>query len=708
MTPPKSEAVGTSTQQLCSTCASHDWEYHIRRYEDGRSLEDRKSWDEDAASTLFLPKTDKLGGSYFLAADSTRFLLNTYQETRLNSVKCELCALVVAQVESDDRCAPIAESSAKLLCLVRTSAYDYSVVVIGVPESELMFRGTALVAFTVVGKYSQLPKRSIVDNANIQPGLIRQWLDTCTEFHNDCVQHSLNRRKSPFDLDTFKVIDVETRLVVPAPPDTSYVALSYVWGRAKMYKALKKDFVPHKKRFRHGDSPMVLHLDAIPLPQTIEDAMHVVKQIGARYLWVDALCITQDDDEELLKSLKQMHLVYGNALVTICAMQGEDADAGLTRLHPCTDSEFEKTADIRGLCVVASDFYEFDKMKWATRAWTYQESVYSVRCILFSAVRVFFSCSHGLHSEERPDGITITSGFDPTLPHHRVLPKYPTIDTGTSPSTSFDEYAYHVESFSERQLSFQTDILKAFTAVMSDLTSSLGFQFCWGLPTQMFELSLCWVPQIEATWSGDLEVNCHIAPSTFQLPVHQPREGRDDFPSWSWSGHKFETAILYSSEIRSILNSQGSVVSHVLWPWDPEYPKSDAFPDAFADGVLDIEVDLTTMTKPKQGRSFLVDNEDSDDLHFDDSSVWKPMEARTCFRICEAVTTYNVWDGFGSAGSVSSGESEEESRSSEMTLSVLLAVSQGENGLYMRDGLFVILSSEWDEQEAQRQRIRLG
>ena len=114
------------------------------------------------------------------------------------------------------------------------------------------------------------------------------------------------------------------------------------------------------------------------------------------------------------------------------------------------------------------------------------------------------------------------------------------------------------------------------------------------------------------------------------------------------------------------------------------------------------------MTKPKQGRSFLVDNEDSDDLHFDDSSVWKPMEARTCFRICEAVTTYNVWDGFGSAGSVSSGESEEESRSSEMTLSVLLAVSQGENGLYMRDGLFVILSSEWDEQEAQRQRIRLG
>jgi hypothetical protein len=58
----------------------------------------------------------------------------------------------------------------------------------------------------------------------------------------------------------------------------------------------------------------------------------MVKHVGERYLWVDALCITQDDRTELGATLQLMHLIHGNAVFTICAMDGEDAASGLARL----------------------------------------------------------------------------------------------------------------------------------------------------------------------------------------------------------------------------------------------------------------------------------------------------------------------------------------------------------------------------------------
>ena len=105
-------------------------------------------------------------------------------------------------------------------------------------------------------------------------------------------------------------------------------------------------------------------------------------------------------------------------------------------------------------------------------------------------------------------------------------------------------------------------MIKAFTAVMSDMTTNLGFRFCWGLPTAMFGLALCWTPCVVPPSLNDaLEKDCHLV---FQMPevLVQRRDRRQGFPSWSWTGHRYESAVLYPSEIRSILQSHGSVKSH--------------------------------------------------------------------------------------------------------------------------------------------------
>lgn len=69
------------------------------------------------------------------------------------------------------------------------------------------------------------------------------------------------------------------------------------------------------------------------LPKTIADSLRLVSKLKERYLWVDALCIVQDDDLELVEQTAQMDLVYAKALFTVVVAVGTNADGGLPGLH---------------------------------------------------------------------------------------------------------------------------------------------------------------------------------------------------------------------------------------------------------------------------------------------------------------------------------------------------------------------------------------
>jgi hypothetical protein len=62
---------------------------------------------------------------------------------------------------------------------------------------------------------------------------------------------------------------------------------------------------------------------------TINGAMEVTQGLGEKYLWVDCLCMRQDDEADKGKFIPHMGLIYGCASVTIVAASGVDADAGL-------------------------------------------------------------------------------------------------------------------------------------------------------------------------------------------------------------------------------------------------------------------------------------------------------------------------------------------------------------------------------------------
>ncbi|KAK0614435.1 hypothetical protein B0T14DRAFT_570370 [Immersiella caudata] len=75
-------------------------------------------------------------------------------------------------------------------------------------------------------------------------------------------------------------------------------------------------------------------LSATPLPQTIQDAIHVTKSLGFRHLWVDTLCIMQDDVVDKEMQIAAMSLIYGSAFLTITAASSSSVRGGVQGVQP--------------------------------------------------------------------------------------------------------------------------------------------------------------------------------------------------------------------------------------------------------------------------------------------------------------------------------------------------------------------------------------
>ncbi|KAE9378453.1 HET-domain-containing protein, partial [Stipitochalara longipes BDJ] len=171
------------------------------------------------------------------------------------------------------------------------------------------------------------------------------------------------------------LIDCMSRQVVAAPHRCWYLALSYVWGN-------------QKARTVKVDEKLTC------LPQTIEDAITVTSKLGFRYLWVDMYCIRQDNQSHVGDQIRHMDLVYRQAQATIIAAAGDNPAFGLPGVS-CARQTRQVHVTMNGLTVAnfAHNPWELvDSSVWNSRAWTFQESLFSPCRIFFTTEQVIFNC----------------------------------------------------------------------------------------------------------------------------------------------------------------------------------------------------------------------------------------------------------------------------------------------------------------------------
>ncbi|KAF7922448.1 uncharacterized protein EAE98_007974 [Botrytis deweyae] len=135
-------------------------------------------------------------------------------------------------------------------------------------------------------------------------------------------RHDLKPKVSLVLPKQFRVIDVERDKVILAPDHCEFVALSYVWGETTSDLMLCTSNVQQL-----AEDFSISRMD---IPATIKDAMIACEMIGKRYLWVDRLCIVQNESDDIkLAQIERMGDVYSSAFLTIVGACGNDARSGL-------------------------------------------------------------------------------------------------------------------------------------------------------------------------------------------------------------------------------------------------------------------------------------------------------------------------------------------------------------------------------------------
>ncbi|KAH7345927.1 heterokaryon incompatibility protein-domain-containing protein, partial [Pyrenochaeta sp. MPI-SDFR-AT-0127] len=177
-----------------------------------------------------------------------------------------------------------------------------------------------------------------------------------------------------------RLLDVQQLKVVVRSFDTPYVALSYVWGSAKCFRA---------ERNISGSAA-----STGVIPRTILDAMKVTRALGQQYLWVDSICIL-NEPEELTSTVEAMDIIYKKALLTIVGAAGSDCMAGLPRAHARAPQITQISERVDGRTfIMAQPSLDFvlKSCAWSTRGWTFQESKLSRRKLIFTSSGVYFRC----------------------------------------------------------------------------------------------------------------------------------------------------------------------------------------------------------------------------------------------------------------------------------------------------------------------------
>ncbi|KAM7210039.1 Heterokaryon incompatibility protein (HET) domain containing protein, partial [Rhypophila decipiens] len=141
------------------------------------------------------------------------------------------------------------------------------------------------------------------------------------------------------------------------------------------------------------------------LPKTLRDVVLITRRLGIPYLWIDALCIIQDNTADWEAESDQMMHYYGDAYLTLVPVEPDDVNRGIR--HDPADRLFLRTFPgpwSHGgsgsneprliLADAGSRYYDgtlFDST-WSRRGWTYQEILISARILFIFSYNLTLVC----------------------------------------------------------------------------------------------------------------------------------------------------------------------------------------------------------------------------------------------------------------------------------------------------------------------------
>jgi hypothetical protein len=347
-----------------------------------------------------------------------------------------------------------------------------------------------------------------------------------------------------------RFIDIKNRCITRGTLQSRYAALSYIWGFSKQYLLTEERLPLLEKR------DALIHVKE-DLPEVVRDAITACEKMDIPFLWIDALCIIQDNPDEKHSQVANMDSIYSMAYTTLVAAEGKDANAGLPRVFVPLKTKAKRIKIDKVTYIVAEEVgRSLERSKWSTRGWTFQELVLSTRIVVFTSTETFFYCPEGLVSEStcpRNNPRSFLSTWTPPIAgfcnmivkqQRRLanLQQEFLLNDGQRETLNFQldsvVEAYkevHIPLLNEylrRDLTYKDDRLAAFSGILSAEEDILG-TFRWGLPCKLLARALLWELSFSKT-TGRISTSRNAVSCTL---IRYP-----EFPSWSWTGWTFPSS----------------------------------------------------------------------------------------------------------------------------------------------------------------------
>ncbi|TVY82098.1 hypothetical protein LSUE1_G005835 [Lachnellula suecica] len=344
--------------------------------------------------------------------------------------------------------------------------------------------------------------------------LAKSWIEVCAKSHTTC-HVSLSERRLPTRLVNVGGGENFTgpRLVLTDGMElsTPYLSLSHCWGKAE-FMTLKRDNI---EKFLDPNG-----MPSERLTKTFQEAIYTTRKLGYRYIWIDSLCIIQDDLPDWKRESAMMGDVYANSELNLAAADSPDGSCGLF-----FNRSQKKTTGWKVKCRADADSAQMEIWDclvkyWASdlttnvlnsRAWVFQERFLVRRSLSFGSNELAWECRAKQGCETFPNSIKHGMSTIPAIANLFLGKSSPV--PPENPVNNSKGWENVVTNYSGQHLSFPSDKLVAISGIARLFGKRYKQQYLAGL------------------WDKDLIRQLNW--SSMRPGVNLRHVGRA--PSWSWA-----------------------------------------------------------------------------------------------------------------------------------------------------------------------------
>lgn len=314
-----------------------------------------------------------------------------------------------------------------------------------------------------------------------------------------------------------------------------YLALSYCWGKQG----------PSLKTTRSNYSHLQKSISYSSLPKAYQDTVRVARALGVKYIWIDALCIIQDDREDWEKESRMMAEIFQNSLATLVLLRTASCNEGFLERNPSIKISYQNRQwgvrgsfflrhmpfsylDAESAIRAAPSFsdrpisLELRHSPWQTRGWTFQEDMFSMRKLYFGQLMMYWDSL-------KPVDIMRTEN---TIIDDKLNRVDESADISIIHSSEpwrgdydYDGWYYPMLNYCQKTLTYETDRLSAVSSYAKLVGSKSGDTYVAGLWKKDLHRGLLWK-------IGRRQRR------TFQTLIRQLSTPSEYIaPSWSWASH---------------------------------------------------------------------------------------------------------------------------------------------------------------------------